>query len=149
MPEWVRYWMLDARCWIKKINTFKKPVSPPASPEGEADGGLAETSIQHLLQKGNTICYKYFMPQNSKKITTKELTILKSFDRSERLNSSNIEPGCFSRHARESGHPGQPEIALMDSCYRIKSGTGFAGMTVHFAENSLTPDMTEICVAYI
>jgi hypothetical protein len=32
-----------------RTNIFKGQVSPPASPEGEADGGQAETSIQHLL----------------------------------------------------------------------------------------------------
>jgi hypothetical protein len=37
-----------------------------------------------------------------------------------------------------SGHPGQPDITLLDSCYRIKFGTGFAGMTVRFAENFST-----------
>ena len=30
--------------------------------------------------------------------------------------------GCFFRHARESGHPGQPEITLLDSCFRRNDG---------------------------
>jgi hypothetical protein len=51
----------------KRIITFKGLVSPPASPEGEADGGQAETSIRHLLLKGSTMCYQCFLTQNSKK----------------------------------------------------------------------------------
>ncbi len=46
--------ILDTGClMLDKIGiiTFKDPVSPPASPEGEADGGQAETGIQHLLHK--------------------------------------------------------------------------------------------------
>jgi hypothetical protein len=63
--------MLDAG--QKKIITFKYPVSPPASPEGEVDGGQAETGNQHLLLKGITMCYQCFLPQNSKKISIKGL----------------------------------------------------------------------------
>jgi hypothetical protein len=69
--------ILDTGCLMPdkiRIITFKNPVSPPDSPEGEADGGQAETSIQHLLHKGSTICYQCFLPQNSKKISIKVLT---------------------------------------------------------------------------
>jgi hypothetical protein len=47
------YLMLDAG--LKKKISFEDPVSPPASPEGEADGGQAETGIQHHLQNSTTI----------------------------------------------------------------------------------------------
>jgi hypothetical protein len=45
--------MLDAG--LEKKISFEDPVSPPASPEGEADGGQAETGIQHHLQNSTTI----------------------------------------------------------------------------------------------
>jgi hypothetical protein len=39
---------------------------PPASPEGEADGGQAETSIQHLIHNRSTMCYPYFCHKKHK-----------------------------------------------------------------------------------
>jgi hypothetical protein len=57
--------ILDTGCsMLDKIrtNTFKGPVSPPASPDGEADGGQAATSGQHLLHNDRTIRYLFFLP---------------------------------------------------------------------------------------
>ncbi len=49
------YSMLDRH---KKRRSLVYPVFPPASHEGEADGGQAETSIQYLFIPCTLECYE-------------------------------------------------------------------------------------------
>ena len=57
------------------------------------------------------------------------------------------QPACFFGHARVGGHPeasGKADKQILDSRYRIESGTGPAGMTKGEWKNSPTPQLIKL-----